>query len=312
MVRYLRPVALTAAGLVLLLATDGTAARTGPLVLAADRTPVRVTAAPAPAAPTPGPAPKVPATVLPDPGHLRLAAGPHRFFAGTAFDACSAPPLETMRAWHGTSPYGAVGVYTSGRQRACSQPRLTADWVRQVRALGWRLIPTHVGRQAPCSSNPHKPQRIDPAHAVEQGREEAAEAVRGVQAVGLGPGSAVYLDLESYPPGDPGCARAVVDFSIGWTQGLHSAGYWSGFYSSVDSGIADLSAAARTGASPLPDALWYARWDAHAATDGGGALGDDQWAGRRRIHQYQGNVKETYAGATLTVDRDQVNTIVAR
>ncbi len=325
MVRYLRPAAFSAAALVLLLAMDGTPARTADLALAADRVATdRATTDRAPRIPPPPgqpgqPAPPAPsarsverATVLPDAGRAALLAGPRTLFTGAGFDACSAPPLETMRAWHGNSPYGAVGVYTSGRQRACAQSRLTSDWVRQVRALGWRLLPTHVGRQAPCSANPYKPQRIDPEHAVQQGREEAAEAIRGVRAVGIGPGSPVFLDLEAYPPGDPACARAVVEFTLGWTQALHGAGYWSGFYSSADSGIADLSAAARAGAAPLPDTLWYARWDSHPATDGGGALGEDQWNAHQRVHQYQGNSTETYAGATLTVDRDRLDTTVAR
>ena len=314
MVRYLRPAALSAAALVLLLATDGTAAQSAGVALTTARG--ATVHPPAPGLPAPAPAPTAaapaPPTVLADPGRARLRTVPHEVFAGVGFDACSAPPLDTMRAWRGSSPFGAVGIYLSGRQRACSQPLLTASWVRGVRALGWRLLPTHVGRQAPCSANPHQPQKIDPAKAVQQGRDEAAEALRAARAVGLGPGSPLYLDLESYPPGNPGCAKAVVDFAIGWTQALHGAGYWSGFYSSADSGIADLAAATRAGAGPLPDAVWYARWDGRGATDGSGAPGGDQWARHQRVHQYQGNVRETYKGAALTVDRDQLDTLVAR
>ncbi|MDH6132835.1 hypothetical protein P3T37_002221 [Kitasatospora sp. MAA4] len=316
MVRYLRPAALSAAALVLLLATDGTAAQSADLALTAARV---GTLPPRPAAPAPARAPgAVPAaflpsaTVLADPGRALLRAVPHELFTGPGFDACSAPPLEAMRAWHGSSPFGAVGIYTSGRQRACGQAQLTADWVRQVRALGWRLLPTHVGLQAPCSNNPRKPQKIDPANAVQQGRDEAAEAVRGAQAVGLGPGSPVYLDMEAYPPGDPVCAKAVVDFTLGWTQALHGAGYWSGFYSSVDSGVADLVSAVRAGAAPAPDALWYARWDGRDTTDGSGAVPDDMWTGHQRIHQYLGEVHETYGGVGLDIDRDELDAVVAR
>lgn len=252
-------------------------------------------------------------TVLADPLRSRRQPLPAEVFTGAGFDACTAPSLETMRAWADASPYRAVGIYSSGRQRACDQPRLTADWVRKVRAMGWRLIPTHVGRQAPCMAAGSKAQRIDPAKAVQQGKEEAAEAVRAVKNLGLRTGTPVYLDIEAYPRGDSACSQAVMDFTVGWTQALHKAGFRSGFYSSTDAGIADLAAAARAGSSPLPDAVWYARWDDRATTtDGAGRLGDDLWVGHARIHQHHGNAQETYGGAALSIDRDQVDGPVAR
>ncbi|MFB7946329.1 DUF1906 domain-containing protein [Kitasatospora phosalacinea] len=362
--RYLGPAALTAASLVLLLATDQEAA--GMLAVGPSAAPARAEARPAspagprqperqqeqrqerpqeqqqlapelaaqrlpavahPAAPltvtattatTTGAAAEPPPvrlsrTVLPDPLRSRRAPLPAEVFTGAGFDACTAPPLETMRAWWGTSPYGAVGIYTSGRQRACAQPRLTAAWVREVRAMGWQLVPTHVGRQAPCMTASGKAQRIDPAKAAQQGKEEAAEAVRAVKDLGLRTGTPVYLDIEAYPRGDSACSQAVMDFTVGWTQALHKAGFRSGFYSSTDAGVADLAAAARAGSAPLPDAVWYARWDDRATTtDGAGRLGDDLWADHARIHQYRGNVQETYGGAALTVDRDQLDGPVAR
>ncbi|MER5349127.1 DUF1906 domain-containing protein [Kitasatospora sp. NPDC002551] len=290
--RHLRLAALAAASLVLLLAAGGPGAG------ADDAVPVAAAV------------PRIRAAVLPD----RLgppAARLRDLYAGAAFDACTAPPLETLRAWSDTSPYGALGIYTSGSQRGCTQPLLTADWVRRARAMGWRFMPVHVGLQAPCSDLKRKPKRIDPARAAQQGREEAAEAVEGLRTVGLGPGSPVFLDIEAYPLRDPACGQAVVDFTVGWTQALHAAGYRSGFYSSLDSGIADLAAAARAGSSPLPDTLWYARWDGHADTAGGGPLTAELWSEHQRIHQYRGNVEETYGGATLTVDRNQVDAPLA-
>ncbi|MFB7472855.1 DUF1906 domain-containing protein [Kitasatospora sp. NPDC056184] len=290
--RHLRPAALAAASLVLLLAVGGPGA-------SADD-----------AAPAAAVVPRIRAAVLPD----RLGPPPARprdLYAGEAFDACTAPPLETLRAWRDASPYGALGIYTSGGQRGCAQPRLTADWVGQARAMGWRFLPVHVGLQAPCSDLKRKPKRIDPARAAQQGREEAAEAVEGLRAVGLGQGSPVFLDIEAYPMRDPSCGQAVVDFTVGWTQALHAAGYRSGFYSSLDSGISDLAAAARAGSSPLPDTLWYARWDDHADTAGGGPLTAELWAEHQRVHQYRGNVEETYGGATLTVDRNHVDAPLA-
>ncbi|WP_051830412.1 MULTISPECIES: DUF1906 domain-containing protein [Streptomyces] len=284
--RYLRPAALLAASLVLLLATDGTGVSTG-------------AAAPAAVA-----VPRIRAVALHD------RAAPPRIrdtWSGPAFDVCTAPPLDTLRAWHGTSPYGAVGIYTSGSQRGCGQSRLTAEWVRQARAMGWRFLPVHVGLQAPCADPSRKPKRIDPAKAVEQGRDEADEAARALRSLGFGAGSPVYLDIEAYPMHDPACGQAVVEFTLGWTQALHSAGYRSGFYSSLESGIADLAAAARAGSSPVPDALWYARWDDRADTAGSGALDPDLWNLHQRVHQHRGNVAETYGGAALTIDRNQAD-----
>ncbi|MFB7125384.1 DUF1906 domain-containing protein [Kitasatospora xanthocidica] len=289
--RHLRSAALLAAALVLLLATDGTVVNAEAVTPAA------------------GAAPRIRAVRLPD------RSGPPRArdtWSGPAFDACTAPPLDTLKAWRDASPYGALGVYTSGSQRGCGQPRLTAEWVRQVRALGWRFLPVHVGLQAPCADPGHKPKRIDPGKAVEQGREEADEAARSLRALGFAKGSPVYLDIEAYPLRDPACGQAVVDFTLGWTAGLHAAGYRSGFYSSLDSGIADLAAAARAGGSPMPDALWYARWDGQADTDGSGALAPDLWTFHQRVHQYHGNVEETFGGATLTVDRNHVDGPTAR
>ncbi|MFF7453047.1 DUF1906 domain-containing protein [Kitasatospora sp. NPDC008115] len=290
--RHLRRAALAAASLVLLLAAAG-------LGVGADAAPVAAAV------------PRIRAAVLPD----RLgppAARARDIYTGAAFDACTAPPLETLRAWRDASPYGALGIYTSGGQRGCAQPRLTADWVREARAMGWRFLPVHVGLQAPCSELSRKPKRIDPARATRQGRQEADEAVAGLRAVGLGHGSPVFLDIEAYPLRDRACGQAVVDFTVGWTQALHAAGYRSGFYSSLDSGIADLAAAARAGSSPLPDVLWYARWDDRADTTGGGPLTAELWSRHQRVHQYRGNVEETYGGATLTVDRNQVDAPLAR
>ncbi|MFB7905319.1 DUF1906 domain-containing protein [Kitasatospora sp. NPDC056076] len=284
--RCLRPAAFLAASLVLLLATGGTGVSAEASVPAAAALP------------------RIRAVRLPD------RIGPPRFrdnWSGAAFDVCTAPSTDALRAWRAASPYGAVGIYVSGSQRGCPQPRLTADWIHQARSMGWRFLPVHVGLQAPCADPSRKPRRIDPAEAAQQGRDEAGEAVRAMRSLGFGRGAPVYLDIEAYPMRDAGCGRAVVEFTLGWTQALHAAGYRSGFYSSLDSGVADLAAAARAGSAPLPDAVWYARWDDHADTASSGPLGPQLWASHQRVHQYHGNVQETYAGETLTVDRDRVD-----
>ncbi|MFJ4188346.1 DUF1906 domain-containing protein [Kitasatospora sp. NPDC089509] len=235
---------------------------------------------------------------------------PEYRFTGAGFDSCSAPPLEALAAWRTASPYGAVNIYSSGGQRACEQPELTPQWVAEARATGWRLVPTHVGLQAPCAARPDKPVRIDPARAEEQGGQEADEAAVALRVLGLGPGSPVYLDMEAYPTGDQVCTRAVVDFTVGWTRALHRAGYRSGFYSSMDSGVADIVAATRAGRTPMPDAIWYARWDGHPILTGQAGLPDDLWT-NHRIHQYRVDADETYGGVTLDVGPDQLDGLVA-
>ncbi|MFJ2187115.1 DUF1906 domain-containing protein [Kitasatospora sp. NPDC087861] len=235
---------------------------------------------------------------------------PEYRFTGAGFDACSAPSAEALSVWRTVSPYGAVNIYSSGSQRHCEQTRLTPQWVAIVRAMGWKLVPTHVGLQAPCAEREDKPLRIDPDRAGEQGGREAGEAAAALRALGLGPGSPVYLDIEAYPTGDAVCSRAVVDFTVGWTQALHAAGYRSGFYSSMNSGIADVVAAVRAGRAPMPDAIWYARWDGRPTTSGQAGLPDDLWTGHR-IHQYRGSADETYGGVTLSVDPDALDGLVA-
>ncbi len=63
------------------------------------------------------------------------------------FDTCTAPSLPAMQAWR--SAYSVVGIYIGGLNRACDQSNLSVPWVRQVRAMGWLLIPTYVGLQPP-------------------------------------------------------------------------------------------------------------------------------------------------------------------
>ncbi|AXI81452.1 DUF1906 domain-containing protein [Peterkaempfera bronchialis] len=236
---------------------------------------------------------------------------PVNLFTGRGFDACAAPSLTTMRRWARHSPYGAAGIYFGGINRACAQPRLTPDWVASVDRMGWRLLPLYAGLQAPCRKGGHRLRRIDPAQARDQGRDQAADAVSRADALGLDQGSALYLDMENYPRGNARCTRAVLDFVVGWTVEIQDSGYWAGFYSSADSGIADLAAARRAGLGPLPDALWYAHWNGRARTSKAKHLSPQAWSDHQRVHQYRGNVRESYGGAALTVDRNAVDSAVA-
>jgi hypothetical protein len=234
-------------------------------------------------------------------------------FQGNAFDTCQAPDLATMNAWHADSDYGAVGIYIGGRARACkSQVHLTPDWVRQTTASGWGLLPIYVGSQSPCVSGSNKnPYRIDTGDPGAQGASEGEDAVKSAEALGLDPGSALYLDMEAYDISDTSCTSATLKYIQAWDQGVHAAGYLSGFYSSADSGIRHMAMARDAGSTNLPDVLWYARWGVSPTLTAEPSLDPSTWTPHARIHQYHGAVSETHGGKELSIDRDLVDAPVA-
>ena len=225
-------------------------------------------------------------------------------FAGKGFDACTAPSSATMDAWL-ASPYRAIGIYVGGINRACAQPQLTADWVAHQQARGWHLLPIYLGLQAPCTTSSKK-YLIDPARAASQGRSEATSAVAAADALGLPRGSTLFFDMEAYQTGDADCTTAVLRFLGAWTSRLHDLGYFSGVYSSLGSGVADLVKDYHSTTRPRPDYLWFARYDGIASTDNV-SIPDDYWSPHRRLHQYRGGHDETYGGVTINIDNDYVD-----
>jgi hypothetical protein len=222
-------------------------------------------------------------------------------FTGLGFDACTAPSAKAMAAWD-DSPYRAIGVYIGGQNRGCSQPNLTATWVRERIADGWHLIPTYVGLQAPgssCSSCAI----LSGRSATTQGTEEAEDAVEQARLLGMGPGSPLYFDMESYSR-TAANSSATLTFLAAWTTELHAAGYESGVYSSSSSGIADLGA--RVGSSYVqPDNLWIANWNGQKNSDDP-YVPDSAWSQHQRIHQYRGGHDESYGGVTINIDNNYV------
>jgi hypothetical protein len=234
-------------------------------------------------------------------------------FSGRAFDTCQAPDLATMRAWRAHSPYRGVGIYFGGRARACaSQTHLTPGWVAQTTAAGWSLLPIYVGSQAPCVTGSNKnPYRIDTSAPGAQGTSEGKDAVRAARALGLGKGSPLYLDMESYTYTNTSCAAATLAYVRAWTRQVHAQGYLSGFYSSADSGVRHMESARRAGTRDLPDVIWYARWGVSPTLTGEPVLKATAWTPHARIHQYTGSVTESHGGKRLTIDRDLVDAPVA-
>lgn len=227
------------------------------------------------------------------------------------FDACTAPSLVAMHVWR--SDYAAVGVYIGGENAACAYGNLSASWVKTVVGEGWGLLPTYVGPQSPCWGGTGA--AINPASAAAEGKADGADAVSKAKALGIPVGSPIYYDMEGYR-GAASCTTATLTFLGAWDRQVAAEGYVTGVYSSQDSGIADMQAAA-TGQAigsagipgfTAPDAVWIALWDNKASLGDGNLL----WPVTKQAKQYAGNVNASFGGITLNVDKDIVGGPVAR
>ena len=237
----------------------------------------------------------------------RAATATPGVFIGNGFDTCAAPSESAMQTWMTSSPYRAANIYIGGAERACADGNLSATWVSHVRAMGWRLIPTYVGIQAPCNSGTYSQViSTDPATASTQGQQSADDAIARAQSFGITAGSPIYFDMESYSRSASGCSAAVLAFLSGWTNELHAQGWASGAYGSGASLVTDLSAQWGS-AYTEPDDLWFANWNNLDSEYGDPYVPDSQWAGHRRIHQWHGGANETYGGVTLNIDGDAVD-----
>ncbi|WP_331755794.1 glycoside hydrolase domain-containing protein [Streptomyces sp. NBC_01643] len=233
----------------------------------------------------------VPAT--PRESAFAASATPSTGYTGKAFDACSAPSSGAMANW-AASPYRGVGIYMGGPSRACSQPNLNAAWVAEQSAEGWHLLPIYAGLQAGSISS---------SSATSQGRAAADEAADLAQGLGFIPGTVLYTDMEAY---SSGYRTNVLNFLSGWSERLHELHYRSGVYSSSSSGIKDLSSVYLSTTLERPDVVWTANWNGDATTTDPN-LPTSQWANHQRVHQYAGNVTESYGGTTINIDRNYVD-----
>jgi hypothetical protein len=213
---------------------------------------------------------------------------------GLGFDACAAPSAKYMRAWRRRSPYRAIGIYIGGSDRACDQRNLTSRWVRQQAAAGWRFMPMYVGPQASFRQL-HAPAR--------QGMYAAADAVEQARRLGFGPLTPLYYDMEAFRGK---YTRAALVFLSAWTRELHRLGYFAGVYSSSGSGIAALARVYRNHRFAMPDVIYDALWN------GSKNVADrvyrrGEWTNRRRVHQFSGNVLQTFGGDTMDIDQDYLD-----
>ena len=245
----------------------------------------------------PDPSVETPAQVAA--GHLsrvRVARLPHRVtnYRGLGFDACTAPSAAYMSAWRRRSPYRAVGVYIGGSDRACAQPNLTASWLRSEAAAGWRFFPLYVGAQAEFG------ELKSPAA---QGAAAATDAVAQARLLGFRRRTPLYYDMEAYAPRQ---SAAVLTFLSAWTLTVHHLGFDSGVYSSSLSGIEDLAQQYFTGVYAIPDVIYDALWN-NLPNTVDSVFAHGEWPGRRRLHQFNGNVEQTFGGDKIDIDQDYLS-----
>ncbi|WP_260605574.1 DUF1906 domain-containing protein [Streptomyces sp. WAC01280] len=239
-------------------------------------------------------------------------AEPAPRFEGKAFDTCEAPSLAVMKAWL-NSPYRAVGIYFGGRGRGCpTQKELSPTWVASAHAMGWRLLPLFVGSQAPCVYAAAKRPYAIGSTPWSQGIREAGDAVRAARALGIGTSSPLYLDIESYQVEDASCAATTLSFVRSWNREVRRLGYLPGYYSSADTGIRHIEGQRKAGTLDLPSVMWFARWRGTPALYTETSLHPEAWTPHARIHQYVGNVAESYGGRRMVIDRNAVDAPVAR
>jgi len=215
-------------------------------------------------------------------------------YTGLGFDACTAPSAAQMQAWRQHSPYRAVGIYIGGADRACAQPGLTASWVRQQQAAGWHFMPIYVGPQESFG---------EITAAARQAASAAQDAVTQAQALGFGPGTPVYYDMEAYP-----AARGaqVLRFLTAWTREVHVLRYQSGVYSNSRSGISDLASNYANPSYAMPDIIYDALWNG-AANTADPVVPAAGWAQHQRIHQFLGGQDVRYGGTTINIDQDYLD-----
>jgi Domain of unknown function (DUF1906) len=218
-------------------------------------------------------------------------------YRGPGFDTCAAPSAGTMSRWL-KSPYRAIGIYIGGVNRGCAQANLNATWLAAIQNQGWRYFPFYVGLQAACVSG-FGDSPIIAAQAAAEGTAAADDAARQAHNLGIPAGTPLIYDMEAYR----NCGGPVVTFLSAWDSQLHADGYAAGVYESF-SNISDLINAA--GRMTEPDVIHYADWDGKAITTST-YMPANRWTDHQRLHQYRGGHNESWGGASMNVDDDQLD-----
>ena len=218
-------------------------------------------------------------------------------------DACNAPTPSQMQAfWNGT-PYWWFNIYLGGSMRACANSNLNAAWISQIRGMGWKLLPTWVGPQAPCSGYSSR-FSYDLGTAYNQGYNEAAAAYSAILNLQMSSDTPIAYDLEAFNTGNASCVNAAKSFVDGWTHYLAvPPRQVSGVYGSVcASSLNSYASIPRP-----PDFIWGAYYNGNPDTGDMACVNSGYWIYSQRHKQYRGGHNETYNGVTLNVDNDSSN-----
>jgi len=227
-------------------------------------------------------------------------------YEGQAFDACEIPTLAELSNWFENSPYRGVNLYIGGISRLCANNKLNASYIAEIARQGWRLIPTWVGHQPPCTSFKY-PFPYDVDEAFEYGVNNANQAKDRMELFGLlnnGQGGIVYLDVESFSTSNEACVAATRAYIQGWTTRMRELGIMGGLYASS----VNLNKAQIYNIVPTVPAVWIAEWNATRGFNPDASVYDlrhlpnDYWYNQQRLRQYSGHLNESWGGVTLSID----------
>jgi hypothetical protein len=253
------------------------------------------------------PVPTPTSTVTPTPPPNPAPVVPAASTAG--FDTCTAPSLQAMKAWR--AKYSVAAIYIGGQEMGCDYGNLSKSWVQSAESMGWSLMPTFVGLQAPCNTFSDE---IKPSQAAAEGQQAASQAVADAASFGLSPGTPIYYDMEAYNEKKASCVTAVLTFLSAWDKQMQTSGYVSGVYSSAGSGVINLQTTANVGGHPLvePQAIWFALWDNAVNLTGSPYMSPAVWTAAARSKQYAGPRVVKIGGYSLDIDSDLVDGPVAQ
>src|SRR5262245_8093603 len=225
------------------------------------------------------------------------------------FDTCQDPSAGAMNAWWPNSPWWWVGVQMGANEMACSQPNLSAAWLNNRRATGWRFQFIWVGPQAPCTAFGNT-FSSNTTIAYSQGKAQAGAARTKLIDLGVtnqAQGSPLVYDLEAYNPSKCNALAAARAFIRGWVDQLHvSPSMSAGVYGSTCG--SELQSYA---ASDPPNFIWGADYDGNQHTSVMACVNSSSWSSHQRLKQYRGGHNETWGGVTMNIDTDCANGPVA-
>lgn len=246
------------------------------------------------------------------PGARAVLRSAWETFTGQGFDKCDVATLDQAAAWWAGGPYRATNLYIGGAARGCRNEGLTREHALALAGQGWKLIPTWVGPQAPCTRFIAR-FSADAAEALDQGRAEADAAIARAAELGLSDArtpAVVYYNLEAFALANADCLAATRAFVHGWAERMRARGHVPGVYATA------CTMPYFVNLPSVPEAIWAAHWirpayDPEVTVWDLACLGNDVWVNSQRLRQYTGGHPETWGGVTMNVDSNAMDGPVA-